>query len=233
MTSGLLELGEILLAASQRRLEAVSHNVTNASTPGYRRALVFEHTLNEAQRTAPLAAVSDFSQGPLRSTGRPFDLALSGAGFFQVRGEERVYYTRAGQFDRTAEGRLVDAQGSALQTAEGADLVLGAGRIEILSDGTVLEDGAPVARIGVFVAAEESDLEALTGALFVAPQGAVQEATGPVVRQGSLELANVEIAGEMLDAMRALRAAEVGARIVQSYDTLIGQTISTFGRGQR
>lgn len=233
MPTGLLELGEILLAASQRRLEAVSYNVANAVSPGYRRALVFEHALNEARPAASITLASDFTQGPLRATGRPFDLALSGAGFFQVRGEERVYYTRAGQFERTAEGRLVDAQGSALQTAEGGDLVLGGAEIEILSDGTVLEDGAPIARIGVFVAEQENDLEALSGALFVAPTGAMREASGPVVRQGALELSNVDMAGEMLDAMRAIRAAEVGARIVQNYDALIGQTISTFGRGQR
>jgi flagellar basal-body rod protein FlgG len=233
MPIGLLELGEILLAASQRRLEAVSYNVANATTPGYRKTLVFEHALDEARRTPSIAVASEFAQGPLRATGRPFDLALSGPGFFQVRGEERLYYTRAGQFERTGEGRLVDAQGSALQTADGADLIVGAGHVEILSDGTVLEDEAPVARIGVFVAQQESALEAVSGAFFVALPEAMREASRPVVRQGALELSNVDMADEMLDAMSALRAAEVGARIVQNYDTLIGQTISTFGRGQR
>lgn len=235
MPSGLLEIGEILLAASQRRLEAVSHNVSNASTPGYRKALLFEHALNDALAAAPFATASDFAQGPLRATGRPFDLALSGAGFFQLRGPESLYYTRAGQFERTPEGRLVDAQGRALQTADGADLILRteAGDIEILSDGVVLEDGTPVARIGVFLARDDGDLQALSGTLFAAPTGSMQEASAPVVRQGMIELSNVNVAGEMLDTMRALRSAEIGARIVQNYDTLMDQSISTFGRGRR
>lgn len=235
MPSGLLEIGEILLAASQRRLETVSHNVSNASTPGYRKALLFEHALSDARGTAPIATMSDFAQGPLRATGRPLDLALSGAGFFQLRGSGGVYYTRAGQFERTPEERLADAQGRALQTADGADLVLraGAGDIEILSDGVVLEDGIPIARIGVFLARDAGDLQALSGTLFAAQSGSMQEASAPVVRQGMLEMSNVDVASEMLDTMRALRAAEIGARIVQSYDTLMDQSISTFGRGRR
>lgn len=235
MPSGLLEIGEVLLAASQRRLETTSNNVSNASTPGYRKALLFEHALNDALRTAPFATASDFAQGPLRATGRPLDLALSSAGFFQLRGAEGVYYTRAGQFERTPEGRLADAQGRALQTADGADLILraDAGDIEILSDGVVLEDGIPIARIGVFLAREEGDLQALSGTLFTAPSGLMQESSAPVVRQGMIELSNVNVAGEMLDTMRALRSAEIGARIVQSYDTLMDQSISTFGRGRR
>src|SRR5262245_50188482 len=107
MTTGLLELGEILLSASQRRLEVVSANVANATTPGFKRTDAFENALSEAvSRNSALSTVTDFDQGALRATGRPFDLAISGPGFFQLRGENGAYYSRSGQFERLPDGRL-------------------------------------------------------------------------------------------------------------------------------
>ena len=58
------------------------------------------------------------------------------------------------------------------------------------------------------------------------------ENTAPIVRQGMIEGSNVDLPVEMLSTMAALRQAEIGARVVQTYDSLIGQTISTLGRTQ-
>jgi flagellar basal body rod protein FlgG len=61
----------------------------------------------------------------------------------------------------------------------------------------------------------------------------MEEAPSPSVRQGALESANVEMSEEVITMMAALRRAEAGARVVQAYDTLTGQALSTFGRVQR
>lgn len=234
MTIGLLELGEMLLGVSERRLEAVSRNVANLTTPGYKASVAFQDLLTEATsaRTS-VSFASNFTQGGLHATGMPFDLALSGPGFFRLRTDERAYYVRSGQFERTAEGRLVNSQGMALQTNNGEDLIVGRGPIEFVSDGTVLEGGLPVARLGVFAFDSETSIEALGGALFRAPDAAMREVEAPLVRQGMLENANVDLSREMVDMMAAMRQAEIGARIVQTYDGLIGQSITTFGRTSR
>ena len=39
-----------------------------------------------------------------------------------------------------------------------------------------------------------------------------------------------ELPTEMLAMMQTLRHAEAGARVVQAYDSLLGQVISTLGR---
>lgn len=235
MTQGLLELGEIMLAASQRRLDIVSRNVANASTPGFKKDVMFEATLDASSRggVANVAVTTDFEQGAMRVTGRGLDLAIAGPGFFQVRAGERHYYTRSGAFERDGGGRLVNAQGFALQSADGGDVIVGANATEILSDGVVLEAGLPVARIGVFEADDTAMMRGLGGTMFEAPAGTMRQGLAVNLRQGMLEAANVDMAGEMLDMMAAIRSAEVGARVVQAYDTLIGQSISTFGRGQR
>ncbi len=239
MSGGLLDIGEIILATTERRLEIVSRNIANASTAGFKKEIAFGEILSSLEATDktsgitpnPQATYTDFSQGSLRMTGRAFDLALSGPGFFRVRSIDGTsYYTRNGEFERGGDGRLANAQGMVLQTAGGDDLVVADDAAEILSDGVVLEAGQPVARIGVFVPSSGEQFQALGGTLFSA-SAAPLEAGEPLVRQGMIETANIDMPGEMVGMMEALRSAEIGARIVQAYDGLIDKSISTFGRG--
>lgn len=228
MTVGLLELGEIVLAASERRLDVVSGNVANATTPGYKSLSTFADLLpsSVANRAAPTA---NFAQGGLRATGAPFDIALSGAGFLRARAGEAYFYVRGGQFARTVDDRLVNAQGMILQSFDGGDLIVASDDVEILQDGTILEQGLPTARLGVFEANEPSALAPFGGANFSAADETMREASATLVRQGMLEASNVDLTGQMVEMMAALRQAEVGARIVQSYDSLLGQAITNLG----
>jgi flagellar basal-body rod protein FlgF len=228
VTVGLLELAEIMVTGAQRRLETTSHNVANLTTPGYRKGIAFAEIV--ASGANELALSTDFANGALRLTGQPLDLAITSGGFFRVRGDAGVYYTRGGQFSRDAEGRVTDGQGLVLQTADGRDLILSGARIEITEDGVVLENGAPIARIGLFESLPDQTLERVSGAYFAAPEDAMQEVASPLLRQGMIEGSNVDLPAEMIAMMSALRQAEIGARVVQTYDTLIGQTISTLGR---
>lgn len=231
MTGGLVELGEILLAAAQQRLGVVSRNIANLTTPGYRGGLSFQAVIELEARQAPLSVSTNFQSGTLQATGRSLDLAMSGPGFFMVRGAEAAYFTRNGQFERAADGRLVNSQGLALQSIDGDDIIVSSSAIEVLNDGMVLDDGVPVARIGVFDVG--SAPIASGGAFLSADPAAITEVAMPVVHQGMLETANVDLAQEMTEMMSALRTAEVAARIVQTYDTLMDQSISTWGRSAR
>lgn len=238
MTNGLAELGEVMLSASERRLESVSRNIANVSTPGFKKEMSFNEVLGAgalgpAGAGAARRTATDFSQGTLRLTGNARDLALSGEGFFKLRSEAGVFYSRGGQFERSANGALSTAQGLVLQTAGGQDLVVSSENFEVLQDGTVIENGLPVARIGVFAADGDKALEAAGGGLFSAPEEIMHEPSSVIVRQGMLEGSNVELAGEMVEMMAALRQAEAGARVVQVFDALSGQMISTFGQGAR
>jgi flagellar basal-body rod protein FlgF len=233
MSGGLLEIGELLLANSQQRLETVSRNVANSSTAGFKRQVSFSNVLSgelatQADETKP--AFTDFSQSALRATGQPFDLALTDSGFFRLRTDEgAIFYSRNGQFDRGADGLLRNIQGMILQAGAGGDLVVADPTAEILSDGVVLERGVPVARIGVFEPADIGQLTAVGGIAFTT-EGEMTDVSTPSLKQGMIETANVEMATEMVTMMEALRGAEIGSRIVQTYDTLINSSISTFGK---
>ena len=81
-------------------MDSIAENLANSAVPGYKRVNIshkpFDTLFNEAKgRVANEDAdpfdplVVDFSQGPLRATGRPLDFALDGKGFFVVTKDDK------------------------------------------------------------------------------------------------------------------------------------------------
>jgi flagellar basal-body rod protein FlgF len=234
--SGLIESATAILSVSERRLEVAAGNVANISTPGFKRKVGFSDLL---QSNSPdvhqslLSLRSDFAQGALVSTGNPLDLAISGDGFFQLRAGDRLIYSRQGQFRVGSDGAVVTPQGYVLQQAGSGDLVLDHAAVSILEDGTVLDHGAPVARIGLFSAADPQAMTPVGESHFAAPGGIMENAQSAIVRQGMVEGSNVSLGDEMVSTMAVMRQSEMGARLVQVYDDLLGRAITSFGQGGR
>ena len=126
--------GSIYMAATgalayERQLQLLSNNLANVNTAGFKkdRGRFREFSLSTAAGSENFALRSDrlqvpeywmeystytdFSAGALRKTGRPFDLALSGNGFFCVRTPDGVMYTRRGDFTVDADELLVTQEG--------------------------------------------------------------------------------------------------------------------------
>jgi len=233
--SGLIESAAAILGASERRLEAVASNVANVSTPGYKRQVSFAAMVRDATDPAGRMAIrtrADFSVGKLADTGNPLDLAIGGGGFFQLRAGDDLVYSRQGNFTLAADGTVITPQGYVLQQAGGGDLTLDSADVQIQPDGTVVANGQPVAKVGVFVADDARKAQPIDGSLFRFDAGAMHDAADPQLHQGTTEASNVTVGDEMVTMMDALRQAESGAHIVQAYDDLVGKAISTFGGGQ-
>lgn len=228
---GLIESASGILSASERRLENVSNNVSNISTPGFKRQISFEEVMSgrESATAEALRQRADFSQGQLSRTGNPLDLAISGPGFFRLRSGDEILFSRQGQFRVGADGNVINSQGHVLQQAGGGDLVLERAAVEILEDGTVLDGTRPVGKIAVYVAGDPAAMRSLGGSTFAAGADAMEDAPASALRQGMVEASNVVLGDEMVTMMATVRQAEGGARLVQIYDDLIGRAISTFG----
>lgn len=229
--SGLVESATAILGASEKRLEVAARNVANVSTPGYKRSGGFSQILASAGAANAVSRIvehSDFTQGKLISSKNPLDLAVNGDGFFRVRAGDQLLYTRQGQFRLAENGAVVSPQGYVLQQVGGGDLVLDNAAVTILDDGAVLDDGRPVARIGVSAPAAGAALTAVSESHFAA-DGAMEEVAEPSIRQGMLESSNVAMGDEMVTMMAAMRQAESGARLVQVYDELMGRALTTLG----
>jgi len=232
---GLVEIGQAILSRSAQRVELCAQNLSNITTPGYKARSSFDALIasgaNAAQSDPAAHAMGvDFSGGTLKNTGNPYDMGISGTGFFVVRdADNATFYTRDGQFSRNADGKLVTADGKILQSLSG-DLVVGPGEPKVLVDGTVLSGDEPAGRIAVVNFAADDKLVPSGGNMFVCDAGRAKPAVAQV-KQGMLEASNVSTAVEMISMMAALRGAGSGQRVVQLYDDLMGRAVTAFSQG--
>jgi len=148
------------MEAQQTQLDAISHNLANTATNGYKRGhAVFEDLMYQnlrqggastSEQTAlptglqmglgvrAVAMSRNFTPGNLQQTGGKLDLAIKGSGFFQVQMPDgTTAYTRDGSFQRNASGQLVTSGGYLLQP--GITIPAGAEpeSLTISNDGTV------------------------------------------------------------------------------------------------
>jgi flagellar basal-body rod protein FlgF len=236
MGTGIVELGGAIISQATQRVELAAQNLANVTTAGYKSRYRFQRLIGDdlGPQTGDAGLLSselsvDFTVGKLQNTGNPLDLAISGPGFFTVRQGDQTFYTRAGQFVRDTEGRMVTPDGAVLQ-AQNGDIELSSGSVSISADGTVQQNGQPVGQIAIATFDDPHVLKPAGAGLFSAPAGMARDSTGGQVRQGMLESSNVTSASEMISMMSALHSAEAGQRLVQVYDDLMGQVITNFGQ---
>jgi flagellar basal-body rod protein FlgF len=176
------------MRAARARLDISASNLANVSTDGFRR-----HVARVRLSPAGLvtASRSDAEQGPLRHTGRSFDLAIVGDGAFFLRDASgRISEARSGSFERDGFGRLADEHGRVLLGSRGA-LVAGASAT-IDARGVVHEEGSAV--------------------------GSLRLKSGSVVQSGFLEGANVDAVHEMVDVLEAQRMFETAQKTLSAID---------------
>jgi flagellar basal body rod protein FlgG len=226
----ILAAGARSISASQIGLEVTARNISQSSAPGYKRE-VFSF---EAAALGPMSRLqTDTRAGSVAPSDSPLDLAIEGDAYFLVEMDGGQFLTRSGQFTKGEDGILVGNSGQLLLDEAGAPISISSNDVEILPNGTVLDRGEPVARIALVVPSEPMSLRAVGGTLFEASTTIPADLSSAQIRQRALEGSNVETAAEMTSMMLALRMAEAGARLVQTYDGLMGQAITTLGRGLR
>ena len=108
------------LNATAKNLQVIGNNIANANTFGSKVARaefsdMYASALNIAGVNSigigtNLATVAQqFTQGNIKTTENPMDLAINGAGFFQLTdGKSAITFTRNGQFKVDREGFIVN-----------------------------------------------------------------------------------------------------------------------------
>jgi len=130
-----LRTGVSGLKSHQVRMDVISNNIANVNTTAFKRGRaafneLLGQTLLGVGRTAGGRGINpayvglgvsvgsidvNFAQGALENTGVATDLGINGDGFFVVRGGDRTYLTRAGNFTINRFGELVTNSGLQVQ----------------------------------------------------------------------------------------------------------------------
>jgi flagellar basal-body rod protein FlgG len=239
--------------AHEKRLAMLTNNLANANTVGFKAdqpvfqieplpdvvgplaasaaSPVVMTSLNRFQgrdgvQTRLSAMHTNFTQGELRTTGNPLDVALEGGGFFAVQTAHGVAYTRQGTFSLNPEGVLVTAQGLPVLGDKGP-LRLPQGKIEIDATGQVRAGGTVVDRLRVVDFPQPYALEKQGDSLFRPALPEAPETTAKaVVQQGALETANVEPVRLLVSVIEISRAYEAYQKVIQAFNDTAGRAVN-------
>ncbi len=188
--------------ALRRELDITAHNVANLATPAFKaeRMVFREYLVEQAGNkdeslsfTQDIGLARDLRDGSMVETGNPFDLAISGDGFFTLETEDGVRYTRHGRFELNDARELVTGDGHRLLAFNGARTVIpeGAGQIEIAVDGTISSSQGILGKVGIVTFENVHAMDRLPNSLYQTDQKAELVAR-PDLRQGMLEQSNVQ-----------------------------------------
>lgn len=227
----------------QMRLDLLANNLANVNSPGYKAdKALFRSYLTTAEGGASSMGLAnhhvrfdgsriDFSAGPVQATDNPLDLAVDGPGFFSVQTPDGVRYTRAGNFTRSTDGVLV-TQGGHPVLGDGGEIRLDNGPVNVDAQGNVSVNGATVGRLALVDFPEPGSLEKVGDALFVPAGDAAAESLGErvAVRQGFIEMANINPVLAMTEMVEVLRTYEAYQKMIRTVSEADTKSINDVGR---
>ena len=251
-----LDIGATGMLAQQMNVDVISNNIANMSTNGYKRQRVDFQDLIYQNIDRPGTISSDagtvlpsglqlglgvkvasvyriHEQGPLQTTENPFDLALTGDGYFQIQlptGE--TAYTRSGVFQVNADGEIVNTKGYPVEPA----IVVpdDAVDVDINSNGEVfakLQGQSALTSLGQIQLASfvnPAGLEAVGDNMFIETEASGTPTTGTpgtenfgMLQQGMLEQSNVNVVEEITNLITAQRAYEMNSNVISTSDEMM------------
>ena len=222
--------------ANLRAQAAVSHNLANVATTGFKALLhateAFPVSGGEVgSRTYTMGDIGGFDAtgGSLQTTGNPLDFALNGSDLWMSVADRggKTAYTRATDLKLDATGRLTNGRGDPVLDDGGQPIALppfqslsvgGDGTVSIVALGDATGTAQNVARIGV-VKADPTQLSRGEDGLFrLPPQATATPATGDVMMSGVLENSNVNATEQLVQMISLARSFEMNLKVIRSGD---------------
>jgi flagellar basal-body rod protein FlgF len=247
MIRGLYTGASGMLAEAQRT-DVISNNLANVNTAGFKKdvtvmkdfASLLISRVNDGAETPVIGSMgvgvmvdevaTDYSTGTVKTTGNDFDLAIEGNGFFAVQTPQGKRYTRNGTFAKNAKGEIVTSDGYQVLGDNGGPIVVSSGKMTVGTDGRVFVNNNVVGKLQLVDFANEKQLTKEGAGLFVAPNGQQEQPATGGVRQGALEMANVNVVSEMVNLITNLRAYETNSKVIQSHDELLNKAVTDVGK---
>ena len=209
--------------------ETMANNLANVSSDAFKALRVSAFESEVGGFPIPVQEL-DLTQGSLRTTGRPLDLAIDGEGFLKVRTPAGDRLTRGGGLLLDGSGRITDRSGNPLLDSSGEVIAVPPGEVAIAENGVISVDGAVVASLEL-VASDAANLLSEGGGRFqtTIPMEQLSPATGRI-RQGMIEDANVDGVRGMMDMMLIQRAYATNVDAMRTLDGVLESVVSEVGR---
>jgi flagellar basal-body rod protein FlgG len=247
------------MAAMDLQVQVIAGNLANMTTTGFKsqraefQDLIYEHVqrigaqASENGNILPVGielgsgvkAVGTprlMTQGTLQQTGNTLDIAIQGAGWFQILMPDGTFsYTRDGSFQMDNQGRVVTAEGNIVQPTitipqNSTGLTINQqGQVSVTLPGSTTSSILGQFALTTFI--NDAGLQATGNNLFVAtpasgqPQNGVPGVNGAgTLLQGSLEQSNVSAVTEISNLIAAQRAYEMNSKVITAADEMLQTT---------
>jgi flagellar basal-body rod protein FlgF len=210
---------------------AVAHNLANATSTGFRAELhklraveVQTESMRTRSFTVDASVATDFGEGSLQFTGRPYDVALAGKGWLAVQMPDgREAYTRNGSLQVSPNGILQTRDGKPVLGDGGPITIPPDNEITIGADGSISAsqpDQPGVVNVIAqlkLVNPPEATLQRGDDGLFRVQGGAPAPADPNVrVAGGYLEGSNVNVVDQMVQMISLARQFEMQTRMLST-----------------
>lgn len=218
----------------QKKHENTSANIANVNTPGFKEQNIIQSTLEakeifnftngiDENRKRQLGSFiygnqidevyRNFEQGSLTQTLNTTDFAIIGNGFFTIQKDDgEIAYTRNGNFKVNELNQLI--------TMEGYAVLGGDNKSNITEPGSSLQ---------ITDFNDYRTLNSTGDTLFTSSQEGFTLANAEV-RQGFLEMSNVDIVDELIKMIEISREFESNQKLLHTADETLSKAVNEIGR---
>jgi flagellar basal-body rod protein FlgF len=213
---------------------AVSQNLANVNTPGFRSAIDVFRSVPLVGEGLPTRAFvvdstagTDFTPGVMQTTGSSLDVALDGKGWIAIQDNNgNEAYTRNGSFKVLPDGILQTSSGMNVMGETGPITIPADTQVTIAKDGTIstVPSGTQAAQVVVvgrikLTNPPEDQLVRGDDGLFRTQDGTSADADANVtVVSGSLEGSNTNMVESLVNMITLARQFDMQMKMLQTAD---------------
>jgi len=224
--------------ALKREMTAVANNIANLNTTGFKAELMMYDQVKvpgsngeSLSYVIDRGSVRDMRPGTVSLTGNPFDLAITGDGYFSIDNGTETVFTRNGAFMVDKDGKLSTKNGDTVLD-DGNNPILvqpGSNSLQIAEDGTIASDGEILGKLQIVSFDSEMLMKSIGDGLLKTDQEP-QLAEAARITQGALEGSNVQSMMEMTKLIEIHRSYERMANFIKNEDERQRDLIRRIGR---
>lgn len=215
------------MMCGNKKLGDIANNIANISTIGYKKDLSMieefsDLVINKMDENVNVGNLTNqvniaetytlYSQGSIVQTTLPNDYAITGDGFFKIDKDGEYVYTRDGSFKVDVDGYLVTSKGYYVMDKNNSRI--------LVEEGKDYSNDLMVVNFENLQTLQRIDDNNFINKFNLSNEVPVENSSS-IVRNGFLEMSNVDAATELTDMITAQRYYQFNQRALSVRDSLL------------